>query len=133
MVSHQFHAADFLCLLRVVRDIVVSDAMLDYATRLVRATRPGDADAAAVSKQWIRWGAGPRAGQSLLLAAKARALMSGRLAVQQADVHAAAVPVLRHRVILNYAAEAEEVGVVDYLAELIAVVPEPADPLASET
>ncbi|MEM7762844.1 MAG: AAA family ATPase [Pseudomonadota bacterium] len=132
-VSHQMQAEDILLLQRWVRDIVVSDAMLDYATRLVRATRPGDADAAAVSKQWIRWGAGPRAGQSLLLAAKARALMSGRLAVQQADVHAAAVPVLRHRVILSYAAEAEEVGVVDYLAELIAVVPEPADPLASET
>jgi MoxR-like ATPase len=74
--------------------------------RLVRASRPAEA-ASAELREWIKWGAGPRAGQSLVLASKARALLHGRLAATREDVQALAAPVLRHRLILSFAAEAE--------------------------
>jgi MoxR-like ATPase len=90
----------------LVREIPAADNVLDYATRLIRASRPQD-DALDFVKQWVRWGAGPRAGQSLLLAAKARAVLHGRPAVSSDDVRAMAPPVLRHRLLVNFQAEAE--------------------------
>ena len=92
----------------LVREIAAADNVIDYATRLVRATRPDDASLDFV-KQWVRWGAGPRAGQSLLLAGKARAVLHGRPAVSLDDVRAVAPPVLRHRLLVNFQAEAEGV------------------------
>jgi MoxR-like ATPase len=92
----------------LVRQIPAADNVIDYATRLVRATRPQD-DAPDFVMQWVRWGAGPRAGQSLLLAAKARAVLQGRPAVAPEDVRAVAAPVLRHRVLVNFQAEADGV------------------------
>jgi MoxR-like ATPase len=106
-----------LRLQRLVRDIEISDAMLRYATRLVRATRPADSPVDAVRKH-VGWGAGPRAGQALVLAAKARALMLGRLAVTRDDIAAMLLPVLAHRVLRNFEAEADGVAIADILAAL---------------
>ncbi|HEX2080718.1 MAG TPA: AAA family ATPase, partial [Longimicrobium sp.] len=89
----------------------------------VRATRPGDATASEDVRRWVRWGAGPRAGQALILGAKANALLSGRFHVSAADVRRVAAPVLRHRVLVNFHAEAEGVSpdrVIDRLLEAVA-------------
>ena len=117
-------AMDLNTLLRLqqlVRDIEISDAMLRYATRLVRATRPADSPVDAIRKH-IGWGAGPRAGQALVLAAKARALMQGRLAVTRDDVKAMLLPVLAHRVLRNFEAEADGIAIADILSALRAGV-----------
>jgi MoxR-like ATPase len=90
----------------MVRDVPVAENVIDFATRLVRATRPG-AEAPEHVRKWVRWGAGPRAGQALLLGAKARALLDGRSVAAPEDVSAVALPVLRHRVLMNFQAEAD--------------------------
>ncbi|HEX8554399.1 MAG TPA: MoxR family ATPase [Sphingomonas sp.] len=112
---------DVLALQRWVREVHLGADMLDWITRLVRATRPGEAMAEAI-RPFVRWGAGPRAGQSLVLAAKARALIHGRLAATRDDVAALAAPVMRHRLILSFAAEAEGVSPDAVVAKLIAGV-----------
>ena len=96
----------------LVREVVAAENVVDYAARLVRATRPAGDEADRVPdfvKQWVRWGAGPRAGQSLLLAGKARAVLHGRPVVSLQDVRAVAPPVLRHRILVNFQAEADGV------------------------
>jgi len=110
-----------LRLQQLVRDIEIGDAMLRYATRLVRATRPGESPLEAIRKH-IGWGAGPRAGQALVLASKARALMQGRLAVTREDIGAMLLPVLAHRVLRNFEAEADGIAIADILAALRAEV-----------
>ena len=90
----------------IVREVPAAENVVDFAARLVRATRPG-ADAPDFVQKWVRWGAGPRAGQALLLGAKARALLDGRVVAAPEDVSAVAAPVLRHRVLLNFQAEAD--------------------------
>jgi MoxR-like ATPase len=90
----------------LVREVPAAENVIDYATRLVRATRPA-ADALENVRKWVRWGAGPRAGQALLLGAKARALLDGRSVAAPEDVSAVALPVLRHRVLMNFQAEAD--------------------------
>jgi MoxR-like ATPase len=117
--------ADVLALQERVREVHLSPDLLDWITRLVRASRPGP-NAPAEVAQWVRWGAGPRAGQSLVLAAKARALLHGRFAATKADVAALAAPVLRHRLLLSFAAEAEMKGADDVIAALLRAVPPPA-------
>lgn len=107
-----------------VRQVHVGDDLLAWITRLVRATRPGDTAPEEV-RQWVRWGAGPRAGQSLVLAAKARALLHGRLAATREDVHALAAPVLRHRLLLSFVAEAEHRSTDDVVAALLRAMPAP--------
>jgi MoxR-like ATPase len=102
-------AADWLRLSRVVRQIPIADHLLQRALRLVRLTRPDSPDCPADVKQYIRWGAGPRAGQNLALAAKARAALHGRHLVLGEDLKAVMLPVLRHRLVLNFHAEAEGV------------------------
>ena len=91
----------------VVRDVPAADNVVEYAARLVRATRPTGEEAPEFVRKWVRWGAGPRAGQSLLLGGKARALLDGRTVVDFEDVEAVAFPVLRHRVLVNFQAEAD--------------------------
>ncbi|TDK25030.1 MoxR family ATPase [Luteimonas aestuarii] len=113
---------DVLALQALVREVHVGDDVLGWIARLVRATRPGD-DAPAVVREYVRWGAGPRAGQSLVLAGKARALLQGRLAVTREDVAALAAPVLRHRLLLSFAAEAERKRPDDVVAALLREVP----------
>jgi len=93
----------------LVRRVPVADSAVELAVRLARATRPADAAASKEVKSWLSWGAGPRAAQSLVLGAKSRALLSGRLAAGEDDVRAVAKPVLRHRLVLNFQAEAEAV------------------------
>lgn len=101
----------------LVRQVHVSDDMLDYAVRLVRATRPQIHETAA---EWVRWGAGPRAAQALVLCAKARALMHGRFAATREDISALLLPVLRHRVVCSYQAQAERVSVDAVINKLVA-------------
>ena len=109
--------ATLLRLQQLVRDIEIGEHLLLYATRLVRATRPKESSVAAVRKH-VGWGAGPRAGQALVLASKARALMHNRLAVTREDVGAMLLPVLAHRVLRNFEAEADGVAIADILAAL---------------
>ena len=106
---------------RLVREIAAADNVIDYATRLIRASRPQD-EALDFVKQWVRWGAGPRAGQALLLAGKARAVLHGRPAVSLDDVRAVAPPVLRHRLLVNFQAEAEGIDAETVVERLLAAV-----------
>ena len=115
-------AAAVLALQALVRDVHVSPDLLLWVTRLVRATRPGGGALGEVTK-YVRWGAGPRAGQSLVLAAKARALLRGRLAATREDVVALAAPVMRHRLLLAFAAEAEGRSADAVIAEVVRGVP----------
>ena len=112
----------------LAREVHVSDDLFAYAARLVRATRPEQTGIAFV-REWTRWGASPRAGQSLVLAAKARALLQGRLAVTLADLRTMAFPVLRHRLLVNFRAEAEGITPDDVTKRLLADVAEPRSPL----
>jgi MoxR-like ATPase len=103
----------------LVRELPAADEVVSYAVRLTRATRPDDPLATEQVKRLVRWGAGPRAGQSLILAAKARALLNGRLHASRDDVKALAPAVLTHRVLTNYQAEAEGVSASDIVSRLI--------------
>ncbi|MBU0520487.1 MoxR family ATPase [bacterium] len=110
---------EILELQTLVRRIPVSDHVVDYAVELVRKTRPGEASAPSFIKEWIRWGAGPRAGQYLILGAKARAALNGRPTPDVEDVKFAAHPVLRHRLVLSFNAEAEGIGSADVINKLV--------------
>jgi MoxR-like ATPase len=94
----------------LTREVPAADPALRYAAALARATRPDSPDAPELVRRYVRWGAGPRAGQALVLGAKAHALLAGRFAVAPEDIRRVARPVLRHRVLPNFAAEAEGVS-----------------------
>ena len=125
----------------LVREVSISDDLVGYVAALVRATRPGAAGTAgggpavagtggdAFVREWVRWGAGPRAGQALILTAKARALFHGRYAVVMEDLQTMAFPVLRHRVLVNFKAEAENIESDDVTRHLIKVVTRPGGKL----
>jgi MoxR-like ATPase len=117
-------ADDIVAIQRLVRQVHVGDGLLAWVAALVRATRPGP-DAPAAIADHVRWGAGPRAGQALILTAKARALLHGRLAATREDVAALAAPVLRHRILLSFAAEAARRTPDDIVADLLAAIPAP--------
>ena len=102
----------------LTREVSISDDLITYVADLIRATRPESSSVSYV-KEWVRWGAGPRAGQALILTAKARALIHGRYAVVMEDLHTMAYPVLRHRVLMNFKADAENVTSDMVAAELI--------------
>ncbi|MCZ8369658.1 MAG: MoxR family ATPase [Porphyrobacter sp.] len=119
-------AADVLALQADVRGVYLSEDLLEWITTLVRATRPGDPAAPSAVSEYVRWGAGPRAGQSLVLCAKARALLHGRFAATREDIAALSAPVLRHRLLLSFAAEAEGKSADDIVAALLAHLPPPA-------
>ncbi len=127
-VSPVVSAADILAAQALTREVRISDELLGYVTRLVRATRPADSESGFV-REWVRWGAGPRAGQSLVLGAKARAVLDGRFAVTLPDLRAVAAPVLRHRILLNFRAESEGVTADQVAERLAAEVPGPSSPL----
>lgn len=91
----------------LVRRVPLAEAQLQQAVRWVRATRPQNPEAPSVVRQALSFGAGPRAAQAWVMAARARALISGRYAVDHSDLTALAYPILRHRLQLNYSAEAE--------------------------
>jgi MoxR-like ATPase len=118
-------AEEIEALRHLVRDIPAASNVIDYALRIVRASRPsGDgADAAPKAvRQWVRWGAGPRAGQALILGAKARALLDGRSVAAPEDVRAVALPVLRHRILVNFQAEADGVTAEQVVGDLLDAV-----------
>jgi MoxR-like ATPase len=108
----------------LVRDVSISDDLISYVGKLIRASRP-DSTTSNYVKEWVRWGAGPRAGQSLILTAKARALLKGRYAVVMEDIHTMAYPVLRHRILVNFKAEAENMTTDMVTAELIRLIERP--------
>jgi MoxR-like ATPase len=107
------------------REVAAAEAALRYAAALVRATRPDDPRAPELVRRYVRWGAGPRAGQAMVLGAKAHALLAGRAAVAPEDLRRVALPVLRHRVLVNYAGEAEGVSSERVVAEVLERVAEP--------
>ena len=118
----------------LVRKVPAAAFVIRYALKLARLTRPGGQDGEPADpnvpdfvKKYVTWGAGPRAGQNLILAAKARALLKGRPYVATEDVKAVALPVLRHRVITNYNAEADRVTPDEIVRKLLAVVPRDGD------
>ncbi|MCO4101421.1 AAA family ATPase [Gemmatimonas sp.] len=121
-----FTAEDALALQQAVRALPCSELLLQYAARVVRATRPQEGTGPQIVQQYVRWGAGPRAGQALILGAKASALLAGRAAVSPADIQRVAMPVLRHRILPNFAAEADGVSSEPIIAALLAHVPVPS-------
>jgi MoxR-like ATPase len=114
-------ASEIQQLQTLVREVTINDDLIQYVSNLVRSTRPASTTIPYV-KEWVRWGAGPRAGQALILTAKARALLTGRFAVLMEDIHAMAYPVLRHRVLMNFKAEAENILSDDVTAVLLKTV-----------
>jgi MoxR-like ATPase len=114
---------EILAAQEAVRRVPVADAVVNYAIRIVRATRVTQPEAPDFVKDWIRWGAGPRAAQYLILGAKTHALIQGRTYVSTDDVKAVAHPVLRHRVLTNFQAEAEGVTPDIVIDRLLATIP----------
>ena len=119
-------AEDALALQRLVREVAASEPALRFAAQVVRATRPDEASAPELVKKAVRWGAGPRAGQALILGAKAHALLHGRTTVAPDDIRRVALPVLRHRVLVGFAAEADGVTTEQIVSAVLAAVREPA-------
>jgi MoxR-like ATPase len=117
-------AQTVLQLQSLVRRVPISDHVAGYAVKLARATRPADPTAPEIVRKYVRWGAGPRAAQYLVLGAKARALLAGTTNVACDHVRDVAPIVLRHRVLTNFAAEAEGIDADRIVAELLKVVPE---------
>jgi len=107
----------------IVRRVPVGDHVYHYALDIVRATRPNEPGASDFVRHWLSWGAGPRAGQYLVLAGKALALMRGRMFVTVEDIESVAAPVLRHRIIANFNAEAEGITVEQIIQKILTLVP----------
>jgi MoxR-like ATPase len=119
-------ASDIVRLQRVVRSVPVSDHVVRYAVALARSTRPGgDGAPPSFVRDWVAWGAGPRASQYLILGAKARAILRGRETPAVEDIRAVSLAVLRHRIVTNFNAEAEGIKPDDIIAKLLDEVPEP--------
>lgn len=117
-----FTGEDVLRFHEMVRQMPIAEEVAGYAVRLVAATRPGRPEAASFVNQWVNWGAGLRAAQMLVLGGKARALINGQSHVAMDDIKALVHPVLRHRLLLGYKAEAEGVTVEDCIDRLLAEV-----------
>ena len=109
-LSMIFSAEEILEFQHLVRRVPVADNVVDYAVNLVSKTRPKSADAPEIVKNYIEWGAGPRASQNLILAAKAHAVIRGKLSPDKEDVQAVAFAILFHRIVRNYKAEAEGIS-----------------------
>jgi MoxR-like ATPase len=131
-ISAVLSAEEIVELQRVVRAVPISDHAIRYALSLVRQTRVGEPGAPEVVSEQLAWGAGPRAVQFLILGAKSRALLHGRTHVSTDDLQALAAPVLRHRLVINFAAESEGVTPDDIVAQLIEMTPTKEDELTSD-
>jgi MoxR-like ATPase len=121
--------ADILEFQQVVRQVVVSDEIARYAVRLVSASRPGQPGAPEMVNKYVKWGAGLRASQAMILGSKARALMNGRHHVSVKDIQALAGPILRHRIVTNFYAESEHLNSDGIIARLIDAVAVPSSGL----
>jgi MoxR-like ATPase len=126
------HGQDILWVQHLVRQVPASQHVVDYAVDLVRATRPKEVPSPDFVKNWLAWGAGPRAAQNIILGAKARAILQGRYAVSAEDIRTLAYPVLRHRIFTNFNADAEGVDVDQVIEKLLQTIPEPSygEPIA---
>ncbi len=120
-----FTGEDVLRFHQLVRAVPVADDMVRYAVRIAAASRPRQTGTPNFVNDWVSWGAGTRAAQFLVLGAKARALLQGRAHVMVEDIQALVAPVLRHRVLLNYRAEADGIRVEEVIKRLVAAVPLP--------
>jgi len=109
---------------RTAREVPIAHSVLDFAIRLVMASHPGNEGAPGLVRQYVRYGASPRGAQTLVLAGKLRALLEGRANVAYDDIRAVALPALRHRIVLNFDAEANDVSTDDVIARLIEAVPD---------
>lgn len=128
-LSHPLSGADILEFQRIARQVPAAEAVIRYAVRLVHASRPQNANSPSFIKDWVSWGAGIRASQNLILAGKVRALLLGRYNVSYGDVRALAHSVMRHRIILNFHAEAERITTDEVIRRLLEAVPAPASEL----
>jgi MoxR-like ATPase len=118
-VSPVLNAEDILAIQQVVRKVPVSDKVFHFAKKITRLSRPGTPEAADITKESLTWGAGPRASMNLILAAKAHALLRGSNHVAGDDVVAVAGPILRHRLIVNFAAQSEGITVDHVIKDLV--------------
>ena len=125
-INPVLHGRDILWIQQLVRQVPASQHMVDYAVDLVRATRPREDYSPDFAKNWLAWGAGPRAAQNMILGAKARAILHGRFAVTAEDIRVIAYPVLRHRLFTNFNADAEGGDANPEVDKILATVKEPA-------
>ncbi len=119
VIEQLFYGADVLRFHEVVRKVPIAEEVVRYAVRLASASRPKQKDSPAFVNDWVSWGAGTRAGQFLVLGGKTRALLAGRAHVTREDIEALAAPVLRHRILINYRAEADGVTVDKVVSKLL--------------
>jgi MoxR-like ATPase len=117
-------APEIVAFQQLVRRVPVSDHLIEYAVDLVRATRPKESGALEFVRNWVNWGAGPRASQYLILAAKAKAILEGRPTPGPEDVRFAAYPVLRHRIVTSFNAEADGVDTMEIIRRILETVKE---------
>ena len=118
-VNPVFSGEEIVEIQQLIRKIPVADNVVEYAVRLVGKTRPKSAAATEMIKNYVDWGAGPRASQNLILGAKAHAAVNGKYSPDIEDVKAIAIPILSHRIVKNYKAEAEGVSIVDIIKSLL--------------
>lgn len=118
-ISSYFSAEEIIEVQKLVRKIPVTDNVIEYAVSLVGKTRPKSAEATEMVQKYLDWGAGPRASQNLILAAKAHAAINGKYSPDIEDVKAVAIPILSHRIVKNYKAEAEGVTLIDIINSLL--------------
>jgi MoxR-like ATPase len=118
-----FTGEDVIAFHEIVRRVPIAEDVIRYAVRVAAASRPRQKNAAEFIQKWVNWGAGTRAGQFMVLGAKARALLAGRSHASFDDVRALAQPALRHRILLNYRAEAEGMTIEKLISELLEKVP----------
>ena len=112
-------AKEIIAYQHLIRRMPVADNVVEYAVKLVSSTRPNTAKAAKIVNEFVSWGAGPRASQALVLAAKGHAAIQGKYSPDIEDVQAVALPILRHRIIRNFKAEAESVSIEKIIGELL--------------
>jgi MoxR-like ATPase len=118
-VNALFSREDIIEIQKLIRKIPVTDNVIEYAVTLVGKTRPKTDEATEIVKSYLDWGAGPRASQNLILAAKAHAVINGKYSPDIEDVRAVAIPILSHRIVKNYKAEAEGISVSDIINSLL--------------
>ena len=118
-VNSLFSAQEIVAIQQLIRKIPVADNVIEYAVRLVGKTRPNSVEATPLVKKYLDWGAGPRASQNLILAAKAHAAVHGKYSPDIEDVKAVTIPILSHRIIKNYKAEAERITLSEIITSLL--------------
>ncbi len=121
VVNPVISGEEILTIQKLVRDVPVAESLIEKANKIVRASRPQTSSIEGV-KEWVQWGAGPRAGQAILLTAKAAALLNGRFSVTPKDIEKVAYPVMRHRMLLNFKAEASGKHTDEITKEIMQVI-----------